>query len=59
MLEIAPDGTLRRRRAQDDAGQAFSNPTGVAIDRKNRILYVVNSGTSSVSKLKLPERKGS
>ena len=33
-------------------------PTGIAIDRKDRILYVVNSGDSSVSKEKLAARKG-
>ncbi len=58
LLELAPDGQLRRRRDTDDSGKAFSNPTGVALDRKDRILYVVNSGSSSVAKLKLSERKG-
>ena len=33
-------------------------PTGLAIDRKNRILYVVNSGNNSISKTKLPARTG-
>jgi YYY domain-containing protein len=58
LLELAPDGRVLLRRDADDAGQAFSNPTGVALDRKNRILYVVNSGNSSIVKLKLSERKG-
>ncbi len=58
LLELAPDGRILVRRDADDAGQRFSNPTGVALDRKNRILYVVNSGNSSIAKLKLSERKG-
>jgi sugar lactone lactonase YvrE len=58
LLELAPDGRLLRRHDADDTGKSFSNPTGVALDRKDRILYVVNSGTSSVAKLKLSERKG-
>ena len=36
----------------------FAAPTGIAIDRKNRILYVVNSGDNFISKKKLPQGKG-
>ena len=41
----------------DDAGSKFQNPTGIAVDRKNRILYVVNSGSASVSRVSLAERR--
>lgn len=57
LLELTPAGALRRRHTQDDAGQELSGPTGVAIDRKNRLLYVINSGNNTVSKLKLPGRR--
>lgn len=41
----------------DDAGRKFQNPTGIGLDRKHRILYVVNAGNSSVVKLPLPDRR--
>ena len=57
---IVLDGTgqLKTRWEADDAGHRFAAPTGVAIDRKDRILYVVNSGDNFISKTKLPQRKG-
>ncbi|MGH9366349.1 MAG: hypothetical protein ACRD3M_01585, partial [Thermoanaerobaculia bacterium] len=58
LLVIDPTGRLRERREKDDAGKKLVKPTGLALDQKNRILYVVNSGDSSISKTKLPERKG-
>ena len=42
--------SCKRRIVADDAGRKFENPTGIAIDRKNRILYVVNSGNASVAR---------
>ena len=41
----------------DLLSKAFARPTGVAIDRKTAILYVVNSGNNSVGQIKLSERK--
>ncbi len=46
-------GREKGRLTADEAGKAFENPTGIAIDPKDRILYVVNSGTSSIARLKL------
>ncbi len=46
-------GREKARRTADESGRGFDNPTGIAIDSKRRILYVVNSGTSSISTLKL------
>jgi DNA-binding beta-propeller fold protein YncE len=57
VLALDPSGSVKRRITTDEAGRNFANPTGIAIDRKNRILYVVNSGNASVSKLSLPERR--
>ena len=42
-----------KRWTADDEGKKFLRPTGVAIDRKNRVLYVVNTDSDSVSKIKL------
>jgi sugar lactone lactonase YvrE len=57
LLEIGPDGRTLRRLIADAAGVPFSRPTGLALDRKTRMLYVINSGNSSVSTMSLPERK--
>lgn len=52
-----PSGRPGARMTADPAGQKFSRPTGLAIDRKNRWLYVINSGNNTVSKLPLPEKQ--
>ena len=57
LLELEPSGSLTNSYTRDDAGQELSKPTGLSIDRKNRLLYVINSGSDRVSKFKLPERK--
>ncbi len=57
VLALEPSGAVRRRLVADEAGRKFENPTGIALDRKNRILYVVNSGNASVSKISLTERR--
>ncbi len=57
VFAIAPSGRVEARWDADDAGAKFRSPTGVALDRKDRILYVVNSGDGSISKKRLPERK--
>jgi YYY domain-containing protein len=43
----------------DDEGSPFDKPTGLALDRKAGILYVVNSGNSRVMKLTVTSRKAS
>jgi DNA-binding beta-propeller fold protein YncE len=53
LLVFDTAGRLVRRIAKDDAGISLSRPTGVALDRKSRILYVVNSGNSRVSIIQL------
>ncbi len=54
VLEIDPAGALKKSDNRDDAGRELSRPSGVAIDRKNRLLYVINSGNNRVSKIQLP-----
>jgi DNA-binding beta-propeller fold protein YncE len=54
VVSLDPEGRLKARLATDEAGRKLENPTGLAIDAKARILYVVNSGSSSVSKIRLP-----
>ena len=53
VLEFDPSGNPNRRTT-DDAGKAFVKPTGIALDSKRAVLYVVNSGNNTVSRLALP-----
>jgi DNA-binding beta-propeller fold protein YncE len=54
LLHLGAKGRLIDRRTSDREGRRFSLPTGLALDRKSRVLYVVNTGSSSVSKLPVP-----
>ena len=53
MLAFDPAGSVLQRISEDEDGRRFTTPTGIAIDPKARILYVVNAGTSSISRLPL------
>ncbi len=53
VLALDPSGEVKTRISADENGRKFENPTGLAIDAKDRILYVVNSGSSTVSKIRL------
>jgi DNA-binding beta-propeller fold protein YncE len=57
VLALDATGNVLERIAADEAGRKFENPTGIAIDRKNRILYVINSGNASVAKISLSDRR--
>ena len=57
VIALDPTGRLVRRWIADEAGRKFDNPTGIGLDRKRRILYVVNSGNSSISKIPLEDRR--
>lgn len=57
VVQVDRNGREVRRWSADDAGEKFARPRGVALDRKNRVLYVVNAGRNSVSKLKLTPAK--
>jgi DNA-binding beta-propeller fold protein YncE len=50
-------GFLRQTWTSDASGVAFARPTGLALDRKRGILYVIDSGKNSVLRLDLPKRK--
>ena len=50
-------GRLGNRFTTDEAGRKLEKPTGLAIDPKDRILYVVNSGNSSIARIRLPQRR--
>jgi DNA-binding beta-propeller fold protein YncE len=54
LFQMDPSGALKKTYTHDDAGQDLSRPAGVAIDRKNRLLYVINSGNNRISKIELP-----
>jgi sugar lactone lactonase YvrE len=56
VLVIDPSGAVRERITLDEAGRKFENPTGIAIDPKDRILYVVSSGSSSIARLPLAKK---
>jgi len=56
VLELTFEGRPVRRYTADSAGKPFFVPSGLALDRKNRMLYVINSGSSSVSTISLAER---
>src|SRR5262249_1349674 len=53
VLEMDSSGGLRKTLATAASGAAFSRPTGVALDRKERLLYVINSGNNTVSRIQL------
>jgi tripartite motif-containing protein 71 len=53
VLRLDRSGRETKRWTADDEGKKFLRPTGVAIDRKARVLYVVNTDADSVSRLAL------
>ncbi len=46
-------GVERRRWTADGAGKKFARPTGVAVDRKNRILFIANTNSGAISRIPL------
>lgn len=54
VVALDSGGRERKRWTEDDAGRRFARPTGIALDRKKRVLYVVNTDNDVVSTLKLP-----
>jgi len=57
VVALDSEGKVLSKRVRDDAGQTLNRPTGLAIDPRTRILYIVNSGNNSVSFIRLSERK--
>ncbi len=56
---FGPSGSLQQTWTSDASGATFARPTGLALDRKRGILYVIDSGKNSVLRLDLPKRKTS
>jgi DNA-binding beta-propeller fold protein YncE len=54
VVHLDRSGTVLHTWTAGDGGRAFKRPTGVALDRKRAILYVVDSGDNLVTTLKLP-----
>lgn len=50
-------GQLIRRLEKDEAGVPFAGPMGIALDRKTRSLYVVNTRNDTISKTALKDAK--
>jgi DNA-binding beta-propeller fold protein YncE len=57
VLEVDAGGRLARSWTADDTGKAFARPMGLAIDRKGKVLYVVDAAANSVSKVSLEAAK--
>jgi DNA-binding beta-propeller fold protein YncE len=57
VLQLESSGKVRNRWTEDGKGQKFSRPTGIALDRKARVLYVINSGNNAVSVISLPRTR--
>jgi DNA-binding beta-propeller fold protein YncE len=53
VVHLDRNGRELHRWTADDAGRKFARPTGVALDRKNRVLYVVNTDNGTIGALKL------
>jgi DNA-binding beta-propeller fold protein YncE len=51
VLHFDRTGSVTERRTGDDHGVRFSLPTGLALDPKSHVLYVVNSGNNTISKI--------
>jgi DNA-binding beta-propeller fold protein YncE len=51
--ELDRSGRVLKTWTADDQGGKFLRPTGLALDRKNGILYVMNSGSNSIVALRL------
>jgi DNA-binding beta-propeller fold protein YncE len=53
VLHLDREGGVNRSWTTGGKGERFSLPTGLALDRPERILYVVNRGNNSVSRVPL------
>ena len=56
VLEFDRNGAQTARLTVDSAGKSFSRPTGLALNPKRRIIYVVNAGNNSITTIRLPDR---
>ena len=57
VLELDRAGRMQRKWDTDDAGKKFIKPTGLALDGKNGILYVVDAGSNVVTTVRVEGKK--
>ena len=57
VLELATSGELRNTWSAGEDGKPFARPTGVALDSGQGVLYVVNSASNVVSKVRVTASK--
>jgi DNA-binding beta-propeller fold protein YncE len=57
VLELDGSGRVARSWTADDTGKPFSRPMGLAIDRKVKILYVVDAANNTTSKISVEAAK--
>lgn len=53
IFAVNRSGAVQKKWSIDDEGKKFVRPCCLALDRKQTILFVINAGSNSVSKLKL------
>ncbi len=53
VVQLDRRGRELRRWTADDAQKKFLRPTGVAVDRKNRILFVADTDSSAIARIRL------
>lgn len=56
VVQLDRKGKEVHRWLQNESGKKFDRPTGIALDAKNRALYVVNTDTATVARLKIPPK---
>ena len=56
VLGLDASGRVVRTFLADGEGRKFSRPSGLALNRKTRTLYVVNAASNDIGAVKLPER---
>lgn len=57
VLQLDGSGRLRNSWTADEAGKPFARPTGLALDRKRGVLYVIDSASNAVSRISFASSK--
>jgi DNA-binding beta-propeller fold protein YncE len=57
VVSLDANGKELNRWTTDEAGHKLVWPSGIALDQKNKLLYVVNTGNSTISLLRLPGKR--